>query len=221
MRAWYVRSSHRPRGSGASWSQEALPALGPSHSVAQLGSPGCADTQESRPRRGRSFLGSQHCSPLLPLLPHPGGPAGPQAEAPMLGAPGCISSGAASYESSSGLGVPPWPACVQQCPDELDATHSRAREGEAVASGEVLVSTVMLDTSCAQLRLWSTSPLIPGVQGPVSLCRSGDYEYGRRREGCRFQSQVALGSSLASPIHSYLCASDKTPEPLSASPPSV
>lgn len=192
MRAWYARSSHRPGGSGASWSQEALPALGPSHSVAQLGPPGCAVThRRADPGEGGPFWGHSTAPLSCRCLPIRGALLVHKLRLPCWGRRAASPQGQPPMRVYQRLAFPPGrlvSSSVQTSWTPPAAGLVKGRPLSAVASGEVLVSTVMLDASRAQLRLRSTSPLVPGVQGPVSLCRSGDYEYGRWREGCRFQS---------------------------------
>lgn len=116
----------------------------------------------------------------------------------MLGGPGSTPSETASSESSSSLG---FPSVAGLCPVIVWMSRTPPAEGlvkekppSTVAAGEALC------LPDAQARLWGAARRFPGPQGPVALAARGGYEHGRRREGRRLWSEVALSAGLTSAI---------------------
>lgn len=122
-----------------------------------------------------SAAGSRVLSGVRALLPSPAVASRPRAGGPTGSRAGgshaelrSISSLAVSSEGSSGLGQ----LVLSHCPPELGATSKSHAGGRKhlfiVASGEVLVSTMMLEARGAQGSLWSPTQPCPGLRRPAA-----------------------------------------------------
>ena len=202
----FVRSRHRPRGTGSAGLMHDLPASWPFLFCDCTGPAGhTSDTEDSRPLGAGFFLGWDHCFPLPLLCLHLGLMAPPvhALDAPTLNGFGSISSEVISFKGSSGLGLL---SVASLCLVIVHRCWGPPAEGVIKTEAPVHCGHRW---GTGHHYAWSLQCLgEPLEPHPALAWALGSYcsftDRGRQRKGHRLWSHVVLDSSLISTIHPFV-----------------